>query len=264
MLKKLPVLIITLAILSSCADEMLNLPVQNQMKGAIKTFITKTPTTTTRTIWEYDEKTKRVTGFKSYNVADNALINSETYVRDTSGKVLSAKVVFADTKQNYDRTYEYNNQGKLAKMTETLVSGDQYVEKYTYGSEGKLTEYLRQLVKGNSVVTQRYVGYKWKNGNIETMLESTVKNGYEEQDFQYSTQANLLAKLYQTELKLPRMNPEEITAQYPTDSEKLFAGIKYTYQYENNPEGKLIKQIISQIKDGKTSLESELSIEYFQ
>lgn len=263
MLKNLSIILITLTILWGCKDEFINPPVENPLKGAIKTFVLKTASATTKTIWEYDEKTKRVTGFKTYNATDNSLLNSEAYVRDTSGKVLSAKVVFADAKQNFDRTYEYNNLGRLAKVTETLASGEQYIEKYTYGAEGKLTEYLRQLVKGNSVATQRYVGYKWKNGNIETMTESTIKNGYEEQDFLYGSQANLLAKLYQTELKLPRMNPEEITTQYPTDSEKLFAGIKYTYSYETNADGKLTKQMINQIKEGQTSLESELSIEYY-
>ncbi|WP_337045153.1 hypothetical protein [Emticicia sp. 17c] len=263
MTKKLSIILITLTILWGCADELLPSPTGNQLKGVIKAFVLKTASSTTKTIWEYDVKTKIVTGFKTYNVADNALLNSEVYVRDTTGKVLSAKVVFADTKQNYDRTYEYNNLGRLAKVTETLASGEQYIEKYTYGAEGKLTEYLRQLIKGNSVATQRYVGYKWKSGNIETMTESTIKNGYEEQDFQYGVQANLLAKLYQTELKLPRMNPEEITDKYPTNSEKLFAGIKYTYSYETNTEGKLTKQIINQIKEGQTSLESELTIEYY-
>lgn len=263
-LKKLSIILITLTILWGCEGETVTLANTNQLKGVIKTFILKTPTATTKTMWEYDTKTKHLTGFKSYNAADNALLNSETYVRDTSGKVLSAKAVFADAKQNYERIYEYNAQGRLTKLTETLASGEQYIEKYTYGAEGKLTEYLRQLVNGNSVNTQRYVGYKWKNGNIETMLESTIKNGYEEQDFQYSTQVNLLAKLYQTELKLPRMSPEEITAQHPTNSEKLFAGIKYTYKYETNAEGKLTKQIINQIQEGQTSLESELTIEYNQ
>ncbi|RYU94735.1 hypothetical protein [Emticicia agri] len=120
MQKKLSIVLITLSILWGCADELLPTPTGNQLKGVIKTFVLKTALATTKTIWEYEEKTKRITGFKTYNVADNALLNSETYIRDTSGKVLSAKVVFADAKQNYERTYEYNNQGRLAKITETL------------------------------------------------------------------------------------------------------------------------------------------------
>ncbi len=79
MLKKLPILIITLSILWGCADELINTPAGNQLKGAIKTFVLKTASATTKTIWEYDDKTKRVTGFKAYNVADNVLINSEGY-----------------------------------------------------------------------------------------------------------------------------------------------------------------------------------------
>jgi hypothetical protein len=192
----------------------------------------------TTTEWVYDATTKQIIGSK---VSDSLAKTSstETFKRDADGKMLSISIEkkAADgTKALSEKVYKYEG-NKLASITET-VNNEQLTNEYGY--EGQLIKYTHTSNKGGRLSTLQLINYTWKQGNVINKTDRSLAGGYEEEDFQYNTGENILAKFYKEELKLDSYLPEIISQHLPASSVKLFEGSRFKYEYEYNQENKIV------------------------
>jgi hypothetical protein len=192
------------------------------------------------TEWVYDEVTKQIVGSKvSDSLAKTSSI--ETFKRDTDGKMLSVaieKKAADGTKTQSEKVYKYED-SKLVSITETL-STELLSDEYGYDTEGKLIKYARISNKGGRLSTLQLINYIWKQGNISNKTDRSLAGGYEEEDFQYNSGENLLAKFYKEELKLVSYLPEIISQNLPASSVRLFEGSRFKYEYAYNQENKIV------------------------
>jgi hypothetical protein len=239
---------------------------ENPLKGKVQAVIISDAVgNKTTTEWVYDATTKQIIGSK---VSDSLAKTSstETFKRDTDGKMLSIaieKKAADGTKIQSEKVYKYEG-SKLASITETL-STELLTDEYGYDTEGKLIKYARISNKGGRLSTLQLINYTWKQGNINNKTDRSLAGGYEEEDFQYGTSENLLAKFYKEELNLfGGYTPEFISQNSPATSIKLFEGSRYKYESEVNQSNKLIGFKILINKGGVWQDYSRTKISYYE
>ena len=223
-------LLFIMASLSACQDEnqLLKTPDATlKLKGKVKSIAIKSDTENTSTKWLYDDA-QAVKAYQISNLSTNTSI-VETYIKDAAGKITSIKIEDQSTKATYERKLEYNDRGRLSKVSETLPNGEQYNDNYTFNADGTLYNYNRLKVVSGRNVLVRNIQYKWKTNNVQTIIESGTNNYYEEEYFLYDTKENTLAKFFKEQLPMPRILAEEVSQNMPTSSIKQFDGNNFKY-----------------------------------
>lgn len=253
-----------LACLVSCSEKEITLlsdDAVSKLKGKVKLISIKTETETTSTRWVYDD----AQDVKAYQISNPATKTDvvETYIKDATGKITSIRIEDQTTKATYERKLEYNDRGRLSKVSETLPNGEQYTDNYAFNADGTLYSYNRmKLVSGRNVLV-RNMQYKWKSNNVQTIIESGTNNYYEEEDFLYETTENTLAKFFKEQFPMPRLLAEEVSQNMPSSSIKQFDGNNFKYQTETNTEGKLTKFSVLVNKNNTLSPVKEIVVEYY-
>lgn len=214
---------------------------ENPLKGKTQAMIVSDASgNKISTEWIYDVTTKQIIGSKITDSLSK-IIFIETFKRDATGKMLSIAVEkkAADgTKTQSEKVYQYEG-SKLISITENLNS-EQLIDEYGYDSEGKLIKYTRSSTNRGMRSTLQMINYTWKGGNIVNRTDRSISGGYEEEDFQYNTGENLLAKFYREELKINNLVLEIISQNLPTSSVRLFEGSRFKYEYEYNQSNQII------------------------
>jgi hypothetical protein len=117
---------------------------------------------------------------------------------------------------------------------------------------------------GVLLICKSFIIHKWL-GNATNKADRSLAGGYEEEDNQYGTSDNLLAKFYKEEVNLfGGFAPEFISQNSPTMSIKLFEGSRNKYEYEINQSNKLIGYKVLINKNGNWQDYKKIKILYYE
>jgi hypothetical protein len=260
----------TLSICLACQDKEINLlneqAKEHPFKGKVKSMAVSSGTNKTTTEWAYDATTKQLTGSKIIDsLAKTNII--ETYKRDTDGKMQSIGIekTNADgSKIQSEKFFVYNEKNQVLSIKET-IKDETFADEFVYNVDNQLIKYSRNSMKNGRASNVQIVQYTWKQGNATNKTERSLSGGYEEEDYQYGTSENLLAKFYKEELNLfGGYTPEFISQNSPATSIKLFEGSRYKYESEVNQSNKLIAYKILINKGGTWQDYSQIKISYYE
>ena len=113
-------------------------------------------------------------------------------------------------------------------------------DEFVYNVDNQLIKYSRNSVRNGRESNIQIIQYTWKQGNVTNKTDRSLLGGYEEEDYQYGTSENQLAKFYKEELNLfGGFTPELISQNSPSTNIKLFEGSSYKYESEVNQSNKL-------------------------
>ena len=254
----------------ACQDSEIDLLTEqakeHPLKGKVKSMAVLSGTNKTTTEWMYDATTKQLTGSK---IIDSLVKTSiiETYKRDTDGKMQSIGIEKTNTdgsKIQSEKVYAYNEKNQVLSIKET-VKDEILVDEFVYNVDNQLIKYSRNSVRNGRASNIQIVQYTWKQGNATNKTDRSLAGGYEEEDYQYGTSENLLAKFYKEELNLfGGFAPAFISQNSPATSIKLFEGSRYKYESEVNQFNKLIAYKILISKDGTWQDYSQIKISYYE
>lgn len=263
-------LISILSICLACQDKEIDLlneqAREHPLKDKVKSMVVFFGTNKTTTEWIYDTTTKQLTGSKiTDSLAKTSLI--ETYKRDTDGKMQSISIEKTDADGNKgqsEKIYTYNEKGRLLSIEEN-IKDEITTDDFMYDTDGQMIRYSRNSVRNGRTSNLQIIQYIWKQGNAITKTDRSLTGGYEEEDYQYGTSENLLAKFFKEELNLVGgYTPEFISQNAPVTSIKLFEGSRYKYESEVNQSNKLIGFKILIDKGGVWQNYSQLRISYYE
>ena len=220
----------------------------------------------TTTEWVYDATTKQLSDSRIIDsLAKTSII--EIYKRDTDGKMKSIGIdkTNADgSKIQSEKVYVYNEKNQVLSIKET-IKDETLTDEFVYNVDNQLIKYSRNSVRNGRASNIQIIQYTWKQGNATNKTERSLSGGYEEEDYQYGTSENLLAKFYKEELNLfGGYTPEFISQNSPATSIKLFEGSRYKYESELNQSNKLIAYKILINKDGNWQDYSQIKISYYE
>jgi hypothetical protein len=257
------------SILLACNDNEVNLlNPENPLKGKAKAVLVSTANgNKITTEWVYDATSKQLIGSKqSDSLAKTS--QTETFKRDTDGKMLSIaieKKASDGTKTTSEKVYKYNDKNQLLSITET-TNAAVLVEDFTYDTAAQLIKYSSSSkTNGGQNATLQTIQYTWTQGNVSNKTERSLAVGYEEEDYQYGTTENVLAKFYKEELKIDvGSKPEMISKNALTSSVRLFEGSRFKYEYDYNQSNQLIAYKILLNKNGTFQNYSEMKIIYHE
>ncbi len=264
-------LISILSLCLACQDSEIDLlneqAKEHPLKGKVKSlavFAGNNNKTTTE--WVYDATTKQLTGSKiTDSLAKTSII--ESLKRDSEGKMQSISIekTNADgSKIQSEKVYAYNEKNQVLSIKET-VKDETLVDEFVYNVDNQLIKYSRNSVRNGRASNIQIIQYTWKQGNATNKTDRSLAGGYEEEDYQYGTSENLLAKFYKEELNLfGGYTPEFISQNSPATSIKLFEGSRYKYESEVNQSNKLIAYKILINKDGNWQDYSQIKILYYE
>lgn len=263
-------LISTLSLFLACQDSELILlneqAKEHPLKGKVKSMVVLSGTNKSTTEWVYDVTTKQLTGSKIIDsLAKTSIV--ETYKRDTDGKMQSIGIekTSADgSKIQSEKVFVYNEKNQVSSIKET-IKDETLVDEFVYNVDNLMIKYSRNSVRNGRTSNVQIIQYKWKQGNVTNKTDRSLASGYEEEDYQYGTSENLLAKFYKEELNLfGGYTPEFISQNSPATSIKLFEGSRYKYESEVNQSNKLIAYKILINKDGTWQDYSQIKISYYE
>lgn len=263
-------LISILSICLACQDSEIDLLTEqvkeHPLKGKVKSMVVLSGTNKTTTEWVYDATTKQLTGSKIIDsLAKTSII--ETYKRDTDGKMQSIGIekTNADgSKTQSEKVFVYNEKNQVLSIKE-IIKDETFADEFVYNVDNQMIKYSRNSVKNGRTSNIQIVQYTWKQGNATNKTDRSLAGGYEEEDYQYGTSENLLAKFYKDELSLfGGFTPEFISQNSPATSIKLFEGSRYKYESEVNQSNKLIGYKILINKGGVWQDYSQIKISYYE
>lgn len=269
-MKKKMLLISILSICLACHDSEIELLTEvakeHPLKGKVKSIAVLYGTNKTITEWIYDAITKQLIGSKTTDSLAKANI-IETYKRDTNGKMQSISIekTNADGSENQsEKVFAYNEKNQILSIKET-IKDETLVDEFVYNVDNQLIKYSRNSVRNGRTSNIQIIQYTWKQGNATNKTDRGLASGYEEEDYQYGTSENLLAKFYKEELNLfGGFTPEFISQNSPATSIKLFEGSRYKYESEVNQSNKLIGYKILINKDGNWQDYKQIKISYYE
>ncbi len=263
-------LLSVLTLCLACQDNEINLLSEqakdHPLKGKVKSMVVVAGANKSSTEWVYDAATKQLTGSKTTDSLAKTSI-SETYKRDTDGKLQSISIekTNADgSKTQSERAFTYNEKNRVTAIKET-IKDETLTEDFVYNADNQLVKYSRNSVRNGRASNLQIVQYTWKQGNATNKTDRSLAGGYEEEDYQYSTGENTLAKFYKEELNIFGGNsPEFISQNSPATSVKLFEGSRYKYESEVSQANKLIgfKTLIN--KGGAWQAYSQIKVLYYE
>ena len=238
---------------------------EHPLKGKVKSMALLSGTNKTTTEWVYDAITKQLSGSKIIDsLAKTSIV--ETYKRDADGKMQSIGIekMNADGSKNQsEKLFVYNEKNQVLSIKET-IKDETLVDEFVYNIDNQLIKYSRNSVRNGRTSNLQIIQYTWKQGNATNKTDRSLAGGYEEEDYQYGTSENLLAKFYKEELNLfGGFAPEFISQNSPTTSIKLFEGSRYKYESEVNQSNKLIGFKILINKGGTWQDYSQIKISYY-
>lgn len=263
-------LISILSICLACQDSEIDLlsekSKEHPLKGKVKSLSVSSSTNKTITTWVYDGTTRQQTGSKTTDSLVKISI-IETFKLDTDGKMQSVSIEKnnADgSKIQSEKVYVYNEKNQVLSIKET-IKDETLTDEFVYNVDNQLIKYSRNSVRNGRASNIQIIQYTWKQGNATNKTERSLSGGYEEEDYQYSTNENLLAKFYKEELNLfGGYTPEFISQNSPATSIKLFEGSRYKYESELNRSNKLIAYKIFINKDGTWQDYKQIRISYYE
>jgi hypothetical protein len=223
-------------------------------------------TNKTTTEWVYDATTKQLIGSKIIDsLAKTRII--EIYKRDTDGKMQSIGIekTNADgSKIQSEKVFAYNEKNQVLSIKET-IKDETLADEFVYNVDNQLIKYSRNSVRNGRESNIQIIQYTWKQGNVTNKTDRSLLGGYEEEDYQYGTSENQLAKFYKEELNLfGGFTPELISQNSPSTSIKLFEGSRYKYESEVNQSNKLTGYKILINKGGTWQDYSQIKISYYE
>ena len=263
-------LLSVLTLCLACQDDEINLlnerAKEHPLKGKVKSMVVMLGANKTITEWVYDATTKQLTGSKIIDSQAKTSI-SETYKRDTDGKMqsISSEKTNADgSKIQSEKVYAYNEKNQVLSIKET-IKDETLADDFIYNADNQLIKYSRNSVRNGRASNIQIIQYTWKQGNATNKTDRSLAGGYEEEDYQYSTSENLLAKFYKDELNIfGGYTPEFISQNSPATSTKLFEGSRYKYESEVNQANKLIGFKILINKGGVWQDYSQIKVLYYE
>ena len=247
---------LVMGVFLSCKDGEIDLLTEqakeNPLKGKVQTLLTKNGNNKTSTEWLYDATTKALTGSKTIDSVAKTT-TTETFKRDTEGKIQSIAIEKTNAdgnKTQSEKVYTYNEKGQILTIKEALKD-EILADEFIYNVDNQIVRYSRNSIKGGRMSNLQIIQYTWKQGNATNKTDRSLAGGYEEEDYQYGTSENLLAKFYKEELKLlGGYTPEFISQKAPTSSNRLFDGLRFKYESEVNQANKLISFKVLVNKNG--------------
>lgn len=263
-------LISILSICLACQDSEIDLLTEqakeHPLKGKVKSMAVLSGTYKTTTEWVYDATTKQVIGSKIIDsLAKTSIV--ETYKRDTDGKMQSIGIekTSADgSKIQSEKVFVYNEKNQVLSIKEA-IKDETLADEFIYNVDNQLIKYSRNSVRNGRTSNIQIVQYTWKQGNATNKTDRSLAGGYEEEDYQYGTSENLLAKFYKEELNIfGGFTPEFISQNSPATSIKLFEGSRYKYESEVNQSNKLIGYKILINKGGSWQDFKQIKISYYE
>ena len=195
-------LISILSLCLACQDSEIDLlneqAKEHPLKGKVKSlavFAVNNNKTTTE--WVYDATTKQLTGSKIIDsLAKTSIV--ESFKRDSEGKMqnIGIEKMNADgSKIQSEKVFVYNEKNQVLSIKET-VKDETFADEFVYNVDNQLIKYSRNSMKNGRASNVQIVQYTWKQGNATNKTERSLSGGYEEEDYQYGTSENLLAKFY--------------------------------------------------------------------
>jgi len=263
-------LISILSLCLACQDSEIDLlsekSKEHPLKGKVKSLSVSSGTNKTITTWVYDGTIRQLTGSKIIDsLAKTSII--EIYKRDSEGKIQSIGIEKTNddgSKIQSEKVYAYNEKNQVLSIKET-IKDEALVDEFVYNVDNQLIKYSRNSVRNGRASNIQIVQYTWKQGNATNKTNRSLAGGYEEEDYQYGTSENLLAKFHKEELNLfGGFAPEFISQNSPATSIKLFEGSRYKYESEVNQSNKLMAYKILINKGGNWQDYSQIKISYYE
>lgn len=257
----------------SCKDNEIDLlpseqekkdQVANELKGKFKAYVVTTDKEEIRTELGYDVSTKTINKITITYKSDGKKVEQTLSKTNVQINKIITDTKIGDKTEHIEREFEYDSKGLVSKVTEVnTTTNELFSETYQYDADGKLQSMIRYKTNGTSALPQTSAKYVWQESNVKTFKDNTRKGEFEEEDYQYSDTENILSKLYTEELKIPTLQPEQMSKFFPKAMVRLFEGSMFRYENKFNNEGKISKRITTQFINSQWVTASEMSFEYY-